>query len=111
LGVHGAFDVECAGCGAQVGSKGNRHPTDEEQQQHMRDLTTVPATRPRARTRPSPLYVTITGIDGCIWLRVYRGDQLVVETPLRARQTLLLLSDLANFLTIATEEGFTDAAG
>jgi hypothetical protein len=34
----------------------------------------------------------------------------VLETPLRMRQALLLLADLANLLAIATEEGFVDAA-
>ena len=59
-----------------------------------------------------PIYVTVTSIGDQILLRVYRDGQLVIETPLRARQALLLLSDLATLLAIATEEGFiVDAAG
>jgi hypothetical protein len=45
-------------------------------------------------------YVTFTGVDGL------QGRELVVETPLRARQALILLADLANLLAIAAEEGF-----
>jgi hypothetical protein len=62
------------------------------------------------RVSPSPTYVTITGIDGQVWLKAYTGNDLVLETPLRMRQALLLLADLANLLAIATEEGFVDAA-
>jgi hypothetical protein len=48
------------------------------------------------------LYITATGIDGQIWLKVYRGPDLVIETPLRTRQALALLADLAN-LVAATD--------
>jgi hypothetical protein len=58
------------------------------------------------------VYVTAVGIDGRILLRVFRGNALLVEAPLRPSQAMLLLSDLANLLTIAGAEGFiTDAAG
>jgi hypothetical protein len=46
-------------------------------------------------------YVTFTGVDG----QILQGRELVVETPLRTRQALLLLSDVANLLTIAAEKG------
>jgi hypothetical protein len=57
----------------------------------------------RVTGTPNPICVTATAIDGRIWLRVYRGRELVVETLLRPKQALLLASDLLNPMTIAAK--------